>query len=206
MNVNFKLTQICLSAVIITAASTNAFAQDWSGAYAGISLSQHQGDYTDYINNEKVVISGVTWPAKRSGDMVGLYGGYRIQTGSFVVGPELAFRSGDLTYELAPGNKIPNLKSLGVKAGYILGNSLVSIGASYFSGSISPTSVETNGKADFSGTEFSIGFDYLVTDDVTLGLVATTRSFDGARYSLVQTDYETRAEDSSIELRLGYNF
>lgn len=206
MKTTTKFKQVCFSAAVVVATSTSASAQDWSGAYAGISLSQHSGENTDYIDGVEAPSPGFTYPLKRNGNMVGFYGGYRIQSGALVFGPEISFKSGDLTYEVAPKNKIPTLSSVALKAGYAMGDVLVSLGAGYFSGSISPTTVETFGKADFVGTEYSIGIDYLVTENMTLGLVASNRSFDGATYALSTIDFETRGNETSFELRLGYNF
>lgn len=84
-----KLTQICLTAAVVAATSTSAFAQDWSGAYAGIGFSQHSGENTDKENGV-VDTEFLPNPFKRNGSMTSYFAGYRLQNGNFAYGPELS--------------------------------------------------------------------------------------------------------------------
>lgn len=207
-----KLIQICLTAAVVAATSTSAFAQDWSGAYAGIGFSQHSGENTDYMNGTIIVVDldeTYTNPYNRTGSMTNIFGGYRLQNGNFVYGPEVQFSSGSLKMEGLPNNKITNYQTLKFNTGYAMGNLLLSGGLGYFKGTMEPNCLATCGAAEPSGSVLSVGIDYLVSDAFTIGAVMTQRQFKDATFPLLEErfpGYTVDGKDTSFELRVGYNF
>lgn len=203
------MKKIALSAgVAMSFFATQALAQDWSGAYGGASLSIHNGSSTDYYQGGVYDSSndGYDNPYSRDGNMFSIFGGYRWQSGDIVFGPEVAFSSGALKMEGVPENKITDTQSVHMRVGYAMDNILVSAGVGYFRGSLDPRCVTTCGSAKISGASFTLGADYMLTEQAFVGAAVSTRSYDNATYELLSPDWEVGGKDSSLELRVGYNF
>lgn len=203
-----KLPIVSLLTSALALVAVPATAQDWSGPYGGASVSIHNGTNTDYFQGGVYdsTNDGYDNPYGRDGNMVNVFGGFRWQNGNMVFGPELAFSSGALKMEGIPENKITDTQSVQMKVGYAMERVLVSAGVGYFKGNLDPRCVVQCGSAKISGASFSIGVDYLLTEKAFVGAALNTRSFGKATYELLGPDWEVDGDDTSVELRVGYNF
>ena len=201
---------LALTTVGLLAISTSVSAQDWGGAYAGLSFSQHSGTNTDYKDgNIDDPSATYTNPYNRTGSMTNIFGGYRLHNGNFVYGPEIQFSSGALKMEGLPTNKITDYQTIKFNTGYAIGNLLLSGGLGYFKGTMEPNCLAFCGAAEPTGPVFSVGIDYLVADNFTIGAVVTQRQFKDATFPLLEVidpGWTVDGNETSFELRVGYNF
>ncbi len=133
---------------------------DWTGAYAGLQYDILDGD---------AVIGGAL-----DGDAFGLFGGYRHDFGTFVLGGEIDYMVGDLSPTVGPGLDVDGLLRLGVEAGYDAGPALIYGTLGYARADISAGGANI----DFDGTFYGIGIDYAVSERVTIGAELLRHQFD----------------------------
>ena len=203
MHTNYKAI---VATALLTLAAVPAQAQDWTGAYVGASASSHSGTNTDHIDGVAFTPTTYTNPYTRSGTMRNLFAGYRIQNDAMVYGAEISRSTGALRMpEPFTKNNTSDYTTLMGKVGYAQDNVLYSAGLGYFSGTINARDVATVGTADISGIAMSLGVDYLVTENVTVGAAVTRRTFGKAVYSGLP-DFEVGGDDTAFEFRVGYNF
>jgi outer membrane immunogenic protein len=134
--------------MIVPVAATS----DWTGAYAGLQLEMLDGS---------AALGGGF-----DGDTFGLFGGYRHDFGSFVLGGEIDYMNGQLSQAGGSGSlDIDSLVRIGLEAGFDAGPALIygTVGMAMLDVSVGPVSRDAN------GTFFGIGVDYLLSDRVTLG-------------------------------------
>ena len=134
---------------------------DWTGAYAGVQL--------DLLDGEANIGGGL------SGEAFGLFGGYRHDFGSFVLGGEIDYMVGELSPDIGgPSVDVDALIRLGLEAGYDAGPALIygTVGFARMELSVAGLS------RDADGIFYGIGVDYAVSDRVTLGAELLRHRFE----------------------------
>ena len=195
-----------LAAALLTLAALPVQAQDWSGAYVGASASSHTGTNTEYLNGVATTPVDYDNPFTRSGTLRNLFAGYRIQNDAMVYGAEISRSTGALRMpEPFTENNISDYTTLMGKVGYAQEKTLFSAGLGYFQGTLTPKCLDACGIAELSGLAISLGVDYLVTENITIGAAVTRRTFDKAPFKKLPV-YSYAGNDTGIELRVGYNF
>ncbi|MDH3264887.1 MAG: porin family protein [Paracoccaceae bacterium] len=155
------------AAAILAASSVTASAQDWTGFYAGLSVSSHGSDLSQ---------PGVPFDFSASGVSPGIFAGY-----SFLVGSNTIL-GGEISYDAYDQNFFPGfpLETGGMfqaraRLGYAMGNAMpyAAIGAASARMNLigSPTETET-------GWSVGLGLDYMVATDVSVRAEYTFTRFD----------------------------
>ncbi|WP_224814649.1 outer membrane protein [Hasllibacter sp. MH4015] len=142
---------------------------DWSGFYGGVQLEY--GDVT-----ATTAATGVD-AATGDGALYGLFGGYRYDFGTFVVGGELDLNLADIDLNDAGGATIGSLDSvhrLGLEAGYDAGPALLygTVGVAQATATVGAAELQD------TGYFFGAGVDYLVTDQIIVGAEVLQHEFD----------------------------
>lgn len=149
--------------VVIAAAPIS----DWTGGYVGLQF----GTTLD----STITLAGT--PNDLEADVYGVFGGYRFDLGTFVVGGELDYMvgEGDLTSPGAFSFDIDQLVRLGIEGGYDLGNALA-----YATVGLAQIEItdQFGTSDDSSGYFYGIGADIRVTDRVTIGAELLQHEFE----------------------------
>jgi outer membrane immunogenic protein len=151
---------------------------DWSGAYVGAQLG-----YGD-VDSNGGGLDGY-------GLLGGVHAGYRWDFGSWVAGGELSHDVTNIDLGAVDGDQLDNVTALKLNIGREIGNSLVygTLGAAHASASV--------GGADLSddGMVYGVGFDYALTDRMTVGgevLQHNFNDFDGSGVDLDATTVKAK--------------
>ncbi|NKX46168.1 outer membrane protein [Roseicyclus persicicus] len=136
---------------------------DWTGPYLGLQIER--GDAT--------IQPGPPDP-NFDGMFTGIFGGYRHDFGSIVVGAELDFVAGELTSG-SPGG-VDDVLRFGLEAGVDAGQALVYATAGWARVGLT----DPAGSTDNNGHFYGIGVDFAVTDRMTVGLEVLRHEFDEA--------------------------
>lgn len=140
---------------------------DWTGFYAG-------GQF-DFIADGE--LSDGPDSADLSGQVYGVFGGYRYDFGDFVVGGEIDFMIG--TGEIDSGTDTTDIDydrifRAGVEGGWDAGRALI-----YGTVGFASLEASAGGDSDSSnGYFFGAGIDYLVTDQITVGAELLQHRFE----------------------------
>lgn len=174
-------------------------AQDWSGAYAGLSLGRTTFD--------QVASSGGV-PGPRTDELatsLGIFAGYQKQSGQLVYGAELALSKASF----APDGTIHISDTdyayvdLSARLGYAVGPVLL-----YGKAGISHADVTYTGPGVTIGTDgtlLGIGADYAISDQIALGLDYTVRNLE-TDIEFGGSPFNIDDKSESLSLRLGYRF
>ncbi len=156
---------------------------DWSGAYVGAQLG-----YGD-VDSNGAGLDG-------NGVLGGVHGGYRADLGSWVVGGELSHDVANIDLGATAGDELKNVTALKFSAGREIGNSLVygTIGAAHAKASVGGADLSDNGMV------YGIGFDYALTDRMTVGGEVLEHKFNDFDASGVDFDATT------IKAKVGLRF
>jgi outer membrane immunogenic protein len=192
----FERTIMRIATLSFIAALTSApvFAQDWSGFYAGASVGAHDG--------EQCYVPCSTRQYDLTGEDYSLFGGYNMQTGSFVYGGELSISVDGFSEEtfLNGGASDPDYNYSGfvdlkLRGGYVMGDALIFATLGY-----SMSEYQDNITIyDADGMLYGLGVDYKITDRLLVGAEYVARSLDGG-------DGYVAPNANTISLRLGYSF
>lgn len=141
---------------------------EWSGFYGGLQL--------EYGDSDANTTAGAD-VAEGDGALYGLFGGYRYDLGSVVVGGELDLNLADIDLNNPAGVTIGSLDAvhrLGAEVGYDAGPALL-----YGTAGITQASA-TLGGADLqdNGYFYGAGVDYMVSDQIILGAEVLQHEFD----------------------------
>ncbi|WP_136441348.1 outer membrane protein [Pacificoceanicola onchidii] len=191
-------------------------AHDWSGAYAGLSLSANTGDFGN----------GGNFPGDGEGDLSGSgYGlllGYNIQNGKWVYGAELALSGADINghedcsntvYEC--GAKIDRFGSLRAKLGYTVGPQTLVFGLAGFAAADVYAYTDDDGvfgrgrngeTQRVNGYVFGLGLEHMVSKNVALRGAIIHHSFNDADYMTDVPYSDIDADFTSIEIGVTYQF
>lgn len=170
---------IASTAFVLVAAGTSAIADPiWDGIYAGGAYNLFPDDF-----DGNGVDSGVG----------SIFAGYNQSLGSVVVGAEVSTMLGSIDAGLY---SLTNTIDLKTKVGTTFGNALVygivgyTVGSTYF---------DTDGPYDFEGMNYGAGADYLINDNLFVGVNYLVRTIDDGTYAVDEPL-------STVSIRLGYNF
>lgn len=208
------------AAVLLTATATHAAAQDWSGAYAGLSFSQvetqavgfptgfptntYSGDATESVAG---VFAGYNWqlsPQNVVGVEADILGGFDV-SGTFSSSPDQILRE-----------EYANIGNLRARYGYSIGNALpyVALGITsaeytyHTEGVLVPSSRARN----LIGTNIALGLDYMVADRHQVRVELRHTQFEDQMYGPVfaggggSVAPVTSTDINFTELRIGYAF
>lgn len=165
--------------VVVTPAAATA---DWTGAYAGLQYDLFDGN---------AVIGG-----DFDGNVYGIFGGYRHDFGTFVLGGEIDYMIGSLDFPITDFD-VDGLLRVGLEAGYDAGPALFYATVGYANLDLSLGGVGLDGDGLFYG----IGVDYRVSDRVTVGAELLHHQFDDFN-NLAGNDFDF----TSIGINVSYRF
>lgn len=163
-------------------------ATDWGGFYVGAMGAYLFGDTDDLT---------VTPTATDTFDGYGggLFAGYNFQTGSGVVlGAEVAGSFGNMTYATPPDLNV-TLVDGKLRLGFAAGDALI-----YGAGGLSYAMYDNNDEG--WGWNIGAGVDYMLTDNVFLGVAYTYRDITDSLNDPAQWEDKF----STIEARVGLRF
>ena len=146
---------------------------DWTGAYGGLQLG-----YADVGSNGAV--NGDDWIA-------GFTGGYDYDLGNWVVGGGIDYDFADIS--LGGGLTLDSVFRAKLRGGYKIGNGLL-----YGTGGYALADTNTLGSED--GYFVGAGYEYLVTDNLSLGGEVLYHEFDNYGSTATDVDattYQARA-------------
>jgi outer membrane immunogenic protein len=176
-------------ALLVSASAVSA--QDWSGAYIGVSVGQGSGD--------------VGVPALSSSDTLdsdtvfGLFAGYNLQRDSMVYGAELAFNSGDINSQAFPSQGVTPMIDLKGRVGYAAGRGM----AYGVLGYSTNEAFVTGATSDGSGLSYGLGYDYQINDAFTIGGEFLSRKMQNDATAGI---LEVEPDISTFSLRAGMKF
>lgn len=169
-----------LLAAVLTAVPAGAFAQDWTGPYAGVQVGGSNIDVDD------------TSPLTGNGPSYGLFAGYNMQNGAMVFGGEIDY---DVTeYDIGDGTaEIDSTTRLKGRIGTNVGPGLV-----YGTGGVVwATSPELG---DDSGYFLGLGYEAKVTPNTVLGAELLQHEFDN------YNDGGLDVSVTTLKARLAFSF
>jgi opacity protein-like surface antigen len=179
-----------VSVAALAAGSQAASAQNWTGAYAGLSVNSNHGELPF---NSDYKLDGVA--------VLGGFVGTRWSSGNYVIGAELAlqgYSGGDADGEGSDPEdyRLGPMVDLKFSVGKPIGNTLV-----YGFVGASAANVDTayNNYASF-GANFGIGVDYRVSNSFSVGAELTHRVMNGYEND---SDY---VGISTVALRASFHF
>lgn len=169
-------------------------AQDWSGAYAGLTLGAPSGEVVANIVAEPLDVLG--------GSFVGAHVGYMVQSGQIVFGAELSYGEARDTgmdrVDTAEFQKIVDLKA---RLGFATRNMLVYgvVGKSEVFLYDNPTN-----SFDMNGNAFGLGAELAVSARMTLGAEYLSRDVSATASVNPSVTADTRFD--TISLRAVFSF
>lgn len=134
-------------------------ASDWTGGYIGLQVESLDGSSP--------------FGGSFDGQTFGLFGGYRHDFGSIVLGGEIDYMVGEIT-QGAASIDVDSLLRLGVDLGYDAGPALIYATAGF--ARLEASAGAASG--DDSGSFYGIGADLRVSDAVTVGLELLRHRFE----------------------------
>lgn len=155
---------------------------DWTGAYVGASLGYGETEGSDTIGTDM------------NGMVYGLHGGYLQDMGSFVLGGEIQYETGDIL-DPDSGLEIDSTTRLKLRAGYDAGQFLPYLTAGW---SRMSTLGAIEGTDD--GYNYGIGLEYQISDTLRIGAELLRDHYDD--FAASGTDIDS----TSISARVSYTF
>lgn len=140
---------------------------DWTGGYVGLQFgTTFDGTYTTVVSERDL-----------EADVYGVFGGYRFDLGTFVVGGELDYMvgEGNIGAPAAFDFDVDSLVRLGIEGGYDFGNVLAYVTAGFASTQLTDQFGTT---IDSDGYFYGFGADMRVSDRVTVGVEVLQHEFD----------------------------
>lgn len=135
--------------------------QDWTGAYGGVQLEYGRGDI-DYST-----VPGLAFPdSDVDGAMAGLFFGYRVDYGSWVVGAEFDYMAGSLDADTPGITSVDTILRSTIEVGLDAGNALI-YGTAGVTGMFVSSAIP--GVEDDWGGVYGIGVDYRLNEGTIIG-------------------------------------
>ena len=173
--VKISMTSVAALAV----GSTAVYAQtDWTGAYAGLSVSKFDGNFVD----------GTTY-AEIDAAVGGVFLGYNHDFGNFLLGGEVAL-GGTINGNDGGEYSLENLVDIKAKVGKSFGNTLIYGLVGYSTASDNTFNVNWGST---SGASYGVGVEQKLSDKFSVGLEYLHRNMD--------TEYNSNGSLSSLSLR-----
>ena len=158
---------LAAGAAFLALSMTSAFADDWSGFYAGAGIGSLEVD-TD--------VPGI----KENDTAYGIHAGYRFDAGQWVLGGEFEHDWTDI--DLVPGAiSVDRVMRLKATAGYDLGRTLVYLAAG-------TAKVNVDGLGDDWGGFYGLGAAYAVTPQANVSLELLEHNFSNIGGSGIDAD------------------
>ncbi|MEL6314360.1 MAG: outer membrane beta-barrel protein [Pseudomonadota bacterium] len=154
---------------IISSPAITPTGPDWTGFYGGVQLG-----YADVDSN----VAGVDG----DGLIGGLIAGYDYDFGTFVLGAGIDYDFADIT--LTPGVDLENVLRVRLRGGVEVGNGLL-----YATGGYAEADASTLGSED--GYFIGAGYDYLITDQFSIGGEILYHEFDNYGPTTIDVDATT---------------
>lgn len=196
-----KNVSTCLvSVAALVAGSDAAAAQDWSGLYGGLSYGSNTGTSPaqPYVYDEGYQLNG---------NALGVFAGYRWNASDrIVMGVELAMQ-GSINVDADAGNTVDdytfeNMTDVKLSLGTPMGKALV-----YGFAGMSSGTLDAYGSDEYmynaSGVNYGVGFDYMVSDHMTVGMEYITRNMTGYVSGGNPSD---QSNVNTISLRTSFKF
>lgn len=172
--------------------ATGAAAQDApDGAYVGLSFGANSDIHSEFLDYSF------------EGSSVGVFAGYNIANGSFLVGGEISM-SGDISSEMADfygSSGLANKMDVRLRVGQVFGNVLVYGAVGVSSGDLFSGNSSWEGTAE--GSVVAIGAEIPVSDRMFIGIEAAQHEYD---YSGNIADYDTGGSLRTVSIRGGLRF
>ncbi|WP_431299926.1 outer membrane protein [Tabrizicola sp. BL-A-41-H6] len=182
--------------VTVAPAAPVAQPVDWSGPYAGLSFgigsgdTQTEGESADYDD----------------GNVASILAGYNFQSGNLVYGAELGYSSvSDMVLvgdDLGGDDTFDSMIDLRGRVGYSAGKALIYGALGYAWGE---TTINGSDSASADGVSLGLGVDYLVSDQIFLGLDYTSRNLSGTDENPDNT-FDFDATVNTVSFRVGMSF
>ncbi|MDP3196554.1 outer membrane protein [Tabrizicola sp.] len=146
---------------------------DWTGGYVGAQLG-----YGD-VDSSTGALEGYGW-------LGGVHAGYRWDMGNWVAGTELSYDTASIDLGADAGT-LDDVMALKLTAGREIGNSLVygALGVAQANATVGTAELSDNGLV------YGVGFDYALTERVTVGGEVLQHQFDDFDGSGVDLDATT---------------
>ena len=196
-----KNVSTCLVSVAALVAGSDAVAaQDWSGLYGGLSYGSNTGTSPaqPYVYDEGYQLNG---------NALGVFAGYRWNASDrIVMGVELAMQ-GSINVDADAGNTVDdytfeNMTDVKLSLGTPMGKALV-----YGFAGMSSGTLDAYGSDEYmynaSGVNYGVGFDYMVSDHMTVGMEYITRNMTGYVSGGNPSD---QSNVNTISLRTSFKF
>jgi len=183
----------------MAAASQPAVADDWTGAYGGLSLGS-----VGFKQDLTMGGSTTAIPQDRKAAL-GAFAGYQVQSGSLVYGGELAYSMAsfppDGTFHISDTD-LSYLDLVG-RIGYSMGPALVYAKAGYSHADVKFTG--PGATVGVEGTIFGLGMDYKLQNSMILGLEYSVRNLHGSTV-FGGSAISVKERGDAVTLRIGYQF
>lgn len=182
--------------VIAAVAPVAASVVDWSGPYAGASVSFNSGRMDYYYDGDLTVYEGM------EGEHYGVFAGYNFQRGGFVYGGELAYSAGTMNWPVDyPDDMIDSLFDVKARAGFATGKFFVYGVAAYTMGHYDEGGSDS---IDATGFSYGAGAEMKFGEHMFAGIEYLARNIGGVYAS--DSDYEGDFIFDSIQVRAGWQF
>ncbi|MFW2541657.1 outer membrane protein [Primorskyibacter sp. 2E107] len=187
---------------------------DWTGPYAGLSLSMNSGDFGNDTN----------FPGDGTGNLSGTgYGlllGYNVQNGKWIYGAELAFSGADISgsddcvnASFECGAKIDRFASLRGRLGYAVGPQTMVFGLAGFAAADVHAYTDDSGVVGNNGETkrangyvFGLGLEHMVSERVSLRGAVVHHAFDKNDYMTDIPYADVDADFTSFEFGVTMHF
>ena len=164
----------------VALAPAMAQAQDWTGAYGGLTVGG--SDITATVKAADAELEG-------DGSSVGFFAGYNYQMGNIVYGGEFDLDGTD--YEIADGAvKVESTARLKARIGAPIGN-----GLAY--GVVGAVGATSNDVKDGRGVLVGAGYDMKLAENLLIGSEVLFHNFD---------DDDLEVDVTTLRLRVGFSF
>ncbi len=180
-----------LAMVALLLSTAAAPAQEWTGAYGGLTVGSGSGDYA--------ITGSAATGTFESGAVYGVFAGYNLERNGMVYGAELAYQGADIPNQGFDGQGIDQLIDLKGRVGFSSGPSLVYGVIGYSS---NRTFVPGN-TSDGDGLAFGLGFDYQVKGKFIIGAEYLSRQMENDATSAI---IGLEPDISTFSVRAGMKF
>lgn len=187
MSMKTLLVATCLT----VASATCALAQDWSGAYGGLTVGKGNADIRAFF--------GVDINFDYEGEAYGLFAGYNVQNGNIVFGGELAVQSANLG-QSGYVESLDRLIDLKGRLGYSFGSTLVYGVAGYSQNRAVSGGTHSTG----NGHSYGIGAEVKTGERMFVGVEYLMRRMSNPE-NLPLLEYLDN-DVSTLSLRVGLRF
>ena len=183
------IKEIGFSVALFAASAVPIFADtDWSGLYVGGSYATASGDMIDI---------GGPWALNEDASLASVFGGYRHDMGSIVLGGEISKSLVMDAYQASwPAWGFSSLTDIRATVGYDIGNVLV-----YALAGLTMSDFSTDAdEYEYDGWNAGVGVDVMVGESAFVGAQYVRRDLERVDNTNWSTNFDT------FEIRFGLSF